>query len=1550
MGSTLRIRKECSLLLAFLILGIVSLFSQNTYAQNGAPCYQPLIGPGTQASAVQNGTLQVNAGLFSPLSNITDGNTANFASNQTVLGVLNQTGVSVMSDQAFPAGWRAGYVVEFTGGLLTADVLGAISIQTLNNGTVVDTKTNGSGLGVTLLGASSGKLYLNFASSGQFDEVRLLLNSTVNLNLLANSVRVYYAMAFDPNCGNNENNNICEDQIAGPGTVVSFNGGLLSVLTSLNNRNNIIDGNKNTSAALGLPAGTSILSTPIYVGVTDLFNVYPAGNKAGFVIRANSALLTANVLNNVKIQTYLFGEFVGEATFNDGSGLLALSALSFGANDKKKLEFTSPGKFNEVRIVFGSGIDVNTATTDIFYAYESGPTCSDCRTLLSTDSPSPYTGSIVTGNNFPGCTPVVLVSDCNWTGKFGLLSVANSVSNAANAVSPSQSDFATVDVRVGALGAGARLTIQTNGLQPANSFAGFEIARENGGLLGLLDVSALDAITIRAFNGTTEVGSQSAASLLNAGVLSGTGGKTVLGFKPTAQYNRLVFEVSSGLLTAATSYRVYNAFVILDTDGDGTPDCIDQCAGDDSIDSDGDGVPDNCDASTCASPNNNKSASIDTDGDGLFNNCDTDSDNDGIPDTIEDTNGDGDPNNDDQDGDGVPNYLDLDSDNDGILDLYESGLTLDDINNNGGNDNGVLNGQNPVSITTPRDTDGDGVPDYLDLDSDNDGIKDLTESGFTGLVDANNDGVVDGPDADNDGIQDSADGNDGAFGTANLTTPRDTDGDGAANYRDLDSDNDGIKDLTESGRPDLGTLDANNDGVLDGADADGDGIRDNVDTDDAIFGSPETITFMDTDSDTVPNYLDLDSDNDGIKDLYESGLTGFTDANNDGVADGPDADNDGIQDSVDSNDAAFGSPGTAPQDADGDTVPNYLDLDSDNDGIKDLTESGLTGFTDANNDGVVDGPDADKDGIQDSVDSNDSIFGSLGDPAPLNTDGDTVPNYLDLDSDNDGIKDLTESGITGATDANNDGVVDGPDADNDGIQDSVDSNDAVFGSPGVIVLTNTDGDAVPNYIDLDSDNDGIKDLTESGITGFVDANNDGVVDGPDADNDGIQDSVDSNDAVFGSPGATVFTDTDSDTVPNYLDLDSDNDGIKDLYESGLTGFTDANNDGVVDGPDADNDGIQDSADSDDAAFGSPGTGTPIDSDGDSVPDVRDLDSDNDGINDIVENGNPAVVDANGDGMVDGVDNDKDGILGGADTNDGVFGSPGSPAPVNSDNDPLPNFQDLDSDNDSVSDLVESGQTGYTDSPEDGVVDGPDTDGDGIQDSVDGAPNTFGDANSPAPQDSDPGNNDGPDYIDTDSDGDGTNDIVENGNGGLDGDNNGMVDGPINDPDNDGIANNGGLDEKPNDFGGLSQAAGTPDLTPLIFSNASTYVQGNQRDVVIRIFNIGDAATSGPVSFEISKIQPAFTIAIDPNATSSTVTGQTTVNNTEWTITEQAGRYLITLNNGLSIPANGNKAIVIQVTASGTTKAQANITALIFTGTGGETNDANNSSVYRISIQ
>ena len=89
---------------------------------------------------------------------------------------------------------------------------------------------------------------------------------------------------------------------------------------------------------------------------------------------------------------------------------------------------------------------------------------------------------------------------------------------------------------------------------------------------------------------------------------------------------------------------------------------------------------------------------------------------------------------------------------------------------------------------------------------------------------------------------------------------------------------------------------------------------------------------------------------------------------------------------------------------------------------------------------------------------------------------------------------------------------------------------------------------------MDSDNDGIYDVVESG-NGSQDTNNDGVIDlldsgYSDTDNNGISDV---------SQG-TLPTDTDSDGTADYLDLDSDGDGCSDVLEAG---FVDGDGDGYL---------------------------------------------------------------------------------------------------------------------------------------------------------------------------------------------------------------------------------------------------------------------------------------------------------------------------------------------------------------------------------------------------
>lgn len=192
--------------------------------------------------------------------------------------------------------------------------------------------------------------------------------------------------------------------------------------------------------------------------------------------------------------------------------------------------------------------------------------------------------------------------------------------------------------------------------------------------------------------------------------------------------------------------------------------------------------------------------------------CSLGYDNDTVASNLEDVNADGNLGNDDTDGDGLPDFLDNDDDGDQMLTFEEYVFIVGPPD---GNDGEIL-----------LDTDGDGVVNYLDNDDDGDGVLTINE-------DANC--------------------------NANLTDD-DTDGNGTPDFLDLDDDGDGVLTMDETGDTDNDTIpnpldnDDDNDGILtSGEDLNGNG----------------DLSDEDTDGNGIANYLDSDDDGDGIPTINE---------------------------------------------------------------------------------------------------------------------------------------------------------------------------------------------------------------------------------------------------------------------------------------------------------------------------------------------------------------------------------------------------------------------------------------------------------------------------------------------------------------------------------------------------------------------------------------------------------------------------------------------------------------------------------------------------------
>lgn len=285
-----------------------------------------------------------------------------------------------------------------------------------------------------------------------------------------------------------------------------------------------------------------------------------------------------------------------------------------------------------------------------------------------------------------------------------------------------------------------------------------------------------------------------------------------------------------------------------------------------------------------------------------------------------------------------------------------------------------------------------------------------------------------------------------------------------------------------------------------------------------------------------------------------------------------------------------------------------------------------------------------------------------------------------------------------------------------------------------------------------------------------------ILEGQDDDGDGLPNLFEGNDEK----------DTDSDGIADRDDTDADNDGIADGAELAVI-FTDSDDDGIVDAFDADignDDADGTDAGKTDANFD--GVTDEVDTlvklvalfranaDGDEYPDVVDADADGDGITDLV-----------------GTDLDTNGVL---DTQEDFAAVLATLMQIDPDRDGLINTLDLDSDNDSLTDVSEAG---HKDRDLDALLDDgdsvitdvallPDTDVNGtpnfLQVDSDGLSNDILSGPHGGRAASLDADDDGRIDDNSDSDGDGIGDSVDNFNGfGLD-----------NDRDEDGIPDNSDL--------------------------------------------------------------------------------------------------------------------------------------------------------------
>lgn len=228
-----------------------------------------------------------------------------------------------------------------------------------------------------------------------------------------------------------------------------------------------------------------------------------------------------------------------------------------------------------------------------------------------------------------------------------------------------------------------------------------------------------------------------------------------------------------------------------------------------NTDTDGDGVIDTLD--NC--PSDANTSQLDDDNDGLGNACDqlTDTDRDGISDALDNCPANANPNQQDVDNDGIGNACDpesiIDDDRDGIENSQDNCISV--FNPDQRDDDGDRQGNDCDLTPNGPDSDNDGVGQLLDncplipnesqLDGDANGVGDLCDSGPNGDLDG--DSIVNARDVDLTGGVD-VNGN----GIDDSTEPD-----------EVDSDGDSIVDLVDNcpATSNFGQIDSNGDGIGD---------------------------------------------------------------------------------------------------------------------------------------------------------------------------------------------------------------------------------------------------------------------------------------------------------------------------------------------------------------------------------------------------------------------------------------------------------------------------------------------------------------------------------------------------------------------------------------------------------------------------------------------------------------------------------------------------------------------------------------------------------------
>ncbi|RTZ06949.1 hypothetical protein EKL98_02800, partial [Flavobacterium bomense] len=465
-------------------------------------------------------------------SRLIDTDLNNFATAFVTIGAAGSANYRVTdTDTDYSAGTYVGYRID-TGNLLSLNLLGSITIRTYLNGTLKETASGSSLLGVGLLNGSGNNYVVGFNTTQDFDAIEI---SVEGLASLLNTIDVYYPVIQNYCTGPALSCNTASamNLPAYPVSLEPSHTGISGIsLGTIYDASNVISANTNDYATITLTAGVAASGS---IAVKDQLTDYSAGTYAGFEIE-NSNLLNVSALGNISIITYLNG--VQQESFL-GNNLVVNGSL-LNNPGRYKVGFVSTKSFDEVQLSINQTLSLNLGSTRVYSAvfenFCAGPDLV-CNTQTAMLAPT-----------YP-----VYINGIN-TGIDGLVCALCSINNADNLIDQNTSNFAQINLTISVGNSGSISVKDQVKDYPIGSFVGFTIENPS-----LLNVNALDAVTIRTYlNGVLQETKVGNAALVTVGtnLLVGSSLQTI-GFVTTKSFDEARITITN---TATVSLGVVNVY------------------------------------------------------------------------------------------------------------------------------------------------------------------------------------------------------------------------------------------------------------------------------------------------------------------------------------------------------------------------------------------------------------------------------------------------------------------------------------------------------------------------------------------------------------------------------------------------------------------------------------------------------------------------------------------------------------------------------------------------------------------------------------------------------------------------------------------------------------------------------------------------------------------------------------------------------------------------------------------------------------------------------